>query len=93
MSREIVYSLGDVEVEAYTGTAATTATTNANRGNVVRLWASTDCHFTTDGTTATANKTPLTAGLAEYIYRPAGATISVIQASTGGNLFVAECSV
>ena len=90
---DVVFALGAVEVVAYTGTAAASTTTNNNRGNTVRVYATTDCHITTDGTTATTSKSPSTAGVPEYLYRPAGALFSVIRSSADGNLFITELSV
>lgn len=85
---QVLRPTSTVITQAFTGTAATASAIGA-KVRVVRLVATEDCHYSLE-TTATTSSTFLPAGMIEYIHVFGGETISVIQNSVGGTLFITE---
>lgn len=90
---QTTYQPGASQNAAFTGANAAFPLTDPNT-TIVRLVADQNCHFTTDGTAATAASAKLIAGLPEYFsVSPALATlaqINVISDGTNGNLNIVE---
>lgn len=80
----------DTQVVAFTGTAANSSALSAGI-RLVRLVATQDCHIAIgDNPTATTSDMFLPANVVDYIMVSETDDISVIQNSTGGNLYITE---
>jgi hypothetical protein len=93
----VMQTTGTPQTVAYTGTAGTSTavgnSTSTGPYSVVCLTSTTDCFWLASaaGTAATAsNGEYLPAGLPHYKKVNKGDIISVVQASTGGNLYITE---
>lgn len=81
---------GDVQVVAAGGTSAAS---NAVETQVVRLYATVDCHVVQGANPeATDQDTPLAAGAAEYVSHKPGWKFAVIKATgeSDGSLYITE---
>ena len=79
---------GQSQIVPFTGTAAASAEVGAN---IVRLYASSDCHIriTETGVAATTSDLFLPAGVAEYFTTSAAKVkVSAIQSAVSGNLYI-----
>lgn len=85
----MVMGIGTVHKKAFTDSAA--QTDDAIASQIVRVWASTDCHISWG--TATAADVPLTAKTAEYFMVPEPGTskLSAIRQANNGDIYVMEC--
>lgn len=84
---------GITQVKAYTGTAGVIDNAISNGVTVVRVWLSTAGYIAIGAApTATTSDIPMPANTPEYFIVPPGAKVSAVQAASGGNLHVTECS-
>lgn len=87
------YRPGTSQVVAYTGTAGTITNGVGSSTQVVRVWLSTAGYIKIGASpTATTSDIPMPANVPEYFIVSPGDKVSAIQASSGGNLNVTECS-
>lgn len=77
-------------VSVTSANATSTVITGENPFCIVRLYSTTLCHLSFDGSVANTNDIPLPAGIAEYFKINNGAVINVIRNTTDGTLYISR---